>query len=198
MTILQGAISQVGVDAGATSKGLYSELVDAQGRKVAPGECYSAFIDVAPSTLVDGTAYWFMRNIGARDCLVRHIELIMGYTGGNNSSMSSYRFERFATATPTGGTAIVPVKHKNSYGATTMTCAFLNAGVTVGAATFESAFWRVAHINQLSHLAADLNMTDVGEGPNLELATGEGLILRANGAVLAGSRLVGGVYWSER
>lgn len=197
--IIQGGTSNVGVDSGATSKGLYSELVDVNGRKIAPGECYSAFIDITPATtLVDGTAYWFMRNTGARDCLVRRIELNLGFAGVAAASFSSYRFERFATATPTGGTAIVPVKHKNSYGATTVTAGFLSTGLAVAGVTFESAFWRVGHMNQLAALAADLDLTDVGEGPNLELATGEGLILRANGVIVAGSRLLGGVYWMER
>jgi hypothetical protein len=199
MTIIQGAISTTGVDSGSTSKGLFSELVDANGRKIAPSECYSAFIDIVPATtLTDGTAYWFMRNTGAKDCLVRRIELNLLFTGTAAASVSSYRFERFATATPTGGTAIVPVKQKNSYSATTITCAFLNTGLTVGGATFESAFWRVGHMNQLAGLATDLDMTDIGEGADLELATGEGLIVRANGALVAGTRMVGAVYWYER
>ncbi len=197
--IIQGAISQVGVDAGAVSKGLYSELVDASGRKIAPAECYSAFVDVVPATtLVDGTAYWFMRNTGAKTALVQKIELILGFSGTVAASFSSYRWERIAGGTPGGSTAIVPVKQKNSYSATTITAGFLATGLTVVGVTFESAFWRVGHLNQLGALSADLAMTGVGEGPNLELAVGEGIILRANGIIVAGSRLLGGVYWSER
>ncbi len=197
--ILQGGASLAGVDSSATSKGLFVELKDPVGRAVAPIESYSAFVDIAPvTTLTDGTCYWFMRNTGAKTALIKRIEIAAMFSGTAAASVSSYRFERFGTATPTGGTAIVPVKFKNSNTATTISCGFLNTGVVVGGATFESAFWRTGHMNQLTAIAADIDMTDMGEASKLELAVGEGLAIRANGTLVAGSRLLGSIFWDER
>lgn len=198
MTVIQGGISQVGLDVGAVSKGGYVECVDANGRKVAPLEVYSVAFDIAPSTLTDGTTYLSLRNTGVRVALLRKAEFFLTFTGTVASSVSSYRFERATGTAPTGGTSLVVSKRKTTNATSTIDARFANGGVTTTGATFESSFHRIGHLNQLQNVALDIDMTEFGEGSYFELAAGEGLVLRASGAVVSGSRLIGSVSWAER
>jgi hypothetical protein len=198
MTIIQGGISQVGMDVGSVSKGGYTECVDANGRKVAPLEVYSVAFDIAPSTLTDGTTYLSLRNSGARVALLRKAEFFLTFTGTVASSVSSYRFERASGSAPTGGTALVVAKRKTTNPTSTIDARFANGGVTTSGATFESSFHRIGHLNQLQSVALDIDMTEFGEGSYFTLDTGEGMVLRASGAVIAGSRLIGSISWAER
>lgn len=199
MTIIQGGVSQVGANVGAVSQGLYGELVDASGRKIASGENYSVLVDLAPATtLTDGTSYFFMKTTGAKTALIRKVELTASFTGTAAASVSSYRIERFTGTTPTGGTALTPVKKKNTYSASTITAGFLNTGLTTSGTTIEPSFVRLSHMNQLATVPIDLNFTEFGEGSYFCLDVGEGLLIRANGALVAGTRLTGAIFWAER
>lgn len=198
MTIIQGGISQVGMDVGSASKGAYVECVDANGRKVAPLEVYSVSFDIAPSTLTDGTTYLSLRNTGARVALLRKAEFFLTFTGTVASSVSSYRFERATSTAPSGGTAITVAKRKTTNATSTITALFANGGLTTTGTTFESSFHRIGHLNQLQNVALDIDMTEFGEGSYFELASGEGLAVRASGAVVSGSRLIGSISWVER
>jgi hypothetical protein len=201
MAVIQGGTSGAIMDVGSTSKGAYVELVDASGRKWAPVESYMAQIDITPATtLSDGTTYWTMRNTGAKLVLIRRLELILAFTGTAAASVSSYRIERFSGATPTGGTAITIVKKKNSFTASTVgDIRTAPAGLTTTSVVFEAGgMTRVMHMNQLQHIAFDLSFTGEGEVPKFELASGEGLAIRANGTLVAGTRMVGCISWDER
>jgi hypothetical protein len=198
-----GTSSGVEVDSRSASKALFVEQFDSGGRACFPAESYSAIIDIAPATtLTDGTTYWSMRNNGGggRVALIRQIELIMLFTGTAAASVSSYRFERFNTATPTGGSSITANKFKNSYANTTMTdIRFLNTGLTTTSVVFEATgFIRTGHMNQLTANVVQDFKWHVSETVKQELAAGEGLCIRANGALVAGTRMIGQITWDER
>lgn len=202
MAVIVGGTSGASLDVGSTSKGAYVELVDAAGRKWAPVESYMAQIDFTPATtFADGTTYWTMRNVsGTKIALIRRLELILAFTGTAAASVSSYRIERFSAATPTTGTAITVVKKKSAFTASAITdIRFNNTGLTTTGVTFETgAMTRVMHMNQLQAVAFDLSFTGEGEVPKFELASGEGLAIRANGTIVSGTRMTGCISWDER
>jgi hypothetical protein len=157
-------------------------------------------IEVVPTTLTDGTTYWAMRNGSTKRIFIQKFELTMGFVGTAAASRSAFRIERFAGATPAGGTALAAVKKANSQPASTMADArYAPAGLTVTGITFEQAFYRVAVNNQLAApIACDLDFTNGPEGNRLCLAPNEGIAIRAYGAVVAGAYVMGQMTWAEK
>lgn len=157
-------------------------------------------IEVIPTTLVDGTTYWTMRNLGANRVFIRRIELNIGFTGTAAASRSLFRFERFSTATPTAGTALTVIKGSNTFGNSSVTDArFAPGGLTTTSVVFETAFDRVGINNQLSGDFSHItDFQQLGEENLFTLAVGEGIAIRAYGAVVLGSYITGKIRWSER
>lgn len=165
------------------------------------GETYETFVDFTPATtLTDGTTYFAMRNTGTRTAVINAINLTLLFGGTAAATVSSYGIARFSTATPTGGTAQTPVKKKNAMGTSTMgDIRSLGTGLTTTSVVFEGHAIRVGHANQLAMATAFLEqISNDDESPRLELAPGEGLCIRANGTIVAGSRVLGSITWDEK
>ncbi len=158
---------------------------------------YAARIEIVPSTLTSGTVYWAIRNNHATlTVYLRKFELKLGFSGIAAATRSAYEMIRFSGATPTGGTALPPVKRRTTYANSLIDARFAPAGLTMtGTILDTSGAWHtVGHTNQLNVDHAQ----NIASENGFELLPGEGLAIRASGALVLGSYLVGSVRWEER
>lgn len=161
------------------------------------GLSLAVMVDIVPSTVTSGTVYFSLRNGGSKTMYVKRLDLQMGFTGTAAASRSSYEVVRY-NGTPSGGTAVAAVKKLSTQANSGAAALVAPAGLTVSGVTFDTAFHRVASPNQLTATTAqDVDFGDV-DAAKIALLPGEGLAIRANGAVVAGSFLVGSLGWHER
>lgn len=189
-----------------TSKAGRVTLYDSLGNEIAKPATGSYVADInvrqtAASAI--GTTIWTMRNTGALTALIRQISLIMAFDGTAAAATTlRYDIARFSGATPTGGTAVTPVKKRNSYGASSVTdLRFLDTGLTTTGITFESAFHTIALPVSVTSGNAQLHLPFTLPGERyspFELATGEGLAIRLNVAAVIGLSLTGSVHWDDK
>lgn len=164
---------------------------------------YQCRVDFVPaSILADGTTYWAMRNTGSSQVYLRSVNLTSSFaTLTGVASRSLFKIERFNTGTPTGGSAIPIVKRDNSYpNSSIATAMFANSGLTSTSVVFEGnspmVFGVVNSPGAISNNVFDF--AGGGEEGRFVLASGEGLAIRANGAVVAGCAVQGSIWWDER
>jgi hypothetical protein len=156
---------------------------------------FTTVIDVVPSTLTAGTPYWALRNTGGRTIYLRRFDLQQGFTTATAAAArSSFELIRF-TGTPTSGTAVAPAKKLSTSSASIASVVTLAAGLA-GTLTYDAGpvhRFASAHVNAAAP-AHDVQFTD-----EVVLLPGEGIALRANGALPAvGSFVIGSVGWYER
>ena len=159
---------------------------------------YSCVVDVVPTTLTSATVYWAIRNLGTKRAFIREINLKLGFTGTAAANRSPFEITRFAGATPTAGTAIVPVKYNNTFAAASVSDSrFAPGGLTVTGVTYE-AVWIMVPIT--SQLTGDVvfSWAETDEQKMLVLATNEGLLIRANNTIISGAYISGNIGWAER
>lgn len=160
----------------------------------APELGFTAAIDVVPTTVTAGTPYWALRNGGGRTIYLRRFDLQQGFSATTAAaSRSSFELVRF-TGTPTSGTAMSPAKKIATSAASVASVLFLPAGLA-GTLTYDAGpvhRFGSANVNTAAP-AHDVAFTD-----EVVLAPGEGIALRANGAVVAGTFVLGSVGWFER
>ncbi|MBE7497117.1 MAG: hypothetical protein HS117_19420 [Verrucomicrobiaceae bacterium] len=151
---------------------------------------------IAPSTLTDGTTYFYMRNpSAAKNVLIKRIRLALSFIGTPASSRSVYALQRTSVAAASGGTAMTIGKRQSAAGASVVTdMQFANAGLTTAGITFGDIPLYAAHLNQLLEPAPAV--LDIASTP-LMLAQNEGLALRASGAIVSGSAVLLHIEWAE-
>jgi hypothetical protein len=203
MAVIKSGDSTDELTVDPTSKAARSTLYDSEGNPVFNPflGSYSARIEIIPSTLTDGTTYWSMRNLGANRVFINRLLLKIGFSGTAAATRSLFNIGRFSVATPTAGTAITAVKKDNLHPATSVTdIRFAPGGLTTTGVTFEAPMHVLGPTNQLNddHYM-DLRFGDLSSiSDKMILAIGEGLCIRAIGAVVAGSHLLGSIHWDER
>lgn len=160
---------------------------------------YSAPINIRQSagTAANATV-WAMRNAAAstKTIYIERIELMMGFDAGTPLGRSLQRYDliRFATATPTGGTAVAVAQMDSSALATQVTdVRFLDTGLTTTGATLGATF---ATIGCPASDGATASYSRCGIA--IKLGPGEGFAIRLNVAAVAGQSLTGDIVWSER
>lgn len=199
MTLLQsGASSDLAtVDAG--SKALRTTLYKPNGDVLdldgsAADGAYGVVVDVVPTTLTDGTAYWSMLNNGTKEVNIKRLALSMGFSGTAAATKSVLSLSRFSNSTPSGGTSAVPVKHDPAFATSSVgDVRFAPAGLTVTGIVYEAPICLLAVPNQLN---ANFSLPVTLASPFV-LEPNQGLIVRAYGAVVLGLFLVGSVHWTE-
>jgi len=99
-------------------------------RQDAYGYCLS--LDIVPTTFTNGSTYFAMRNLGSKTAYLTHVELALMFAGTAAVSVASLKMLKFAGATPTGGTSIVPVKKLATNPVSTMSDArFIVSALTI-------------------------------------------------------------------
>jgi len=161
--------------------------------------CYRTPIEIVPTTLTLGTTYFTMRNLGTRRAWIVRLELKTGFSGTAAATRSLYEIERFSAATPTGGTALTAIKNDNTFSASSLTdIRFAPAGLTTTGVTFEQRWHMTGNTNQLNVDMGQDFTPAADERQKFQLAVNEGLAIRANTAIVAGSYLIGSIQWCER
>ena len=168
------------------------------GAFLAPVNIRQTAATAAPATV------WSMRNptSSTKVAYIRRIFVVMAFDGIAAASTARYDFMRFSAATPTGGTAITPIKKRNADAGTAVTdLRFVDTGLTVAGVTFETAFATVSLPLALTGgvQAFDMNFEKPGERySTFDLVAGEGLAVQLNVTAVAGQSLVGFAEWDER
>jgi hypothetical protein len=166
------------------------------GSHILPISVRATAATAAPATI------WAMRNGGTRTLYIRKILLQAVFDGTPAGSEASYAIKRFTAATPSGGTAISPIKKRSSYPVSTLADArFLDTGLTVAGVTFENAAINFGGPRQ-NGAACEYNMSfDMGGNENYDcfvLAPNEGLAIQLANAAVIGDSIQGHLEYDER
>lgn len=195
MTILNTGFT--GSEASVTDGALHVKVRNADGSVTAPVlGVYTARInlDIGAALAADVTV-WSMYNAGTRRARIRQLSLVGNFSGTAAATKSTFYLSRFSAGSPTGGANYDPSK-VNSASTPNSTfennLRFLVSGLTTTAATFEGNALDVYPVsNQLAVSAMFRNQTPI------ELNPGQGLAIRALGAIVAGASLNGSITWEE-
>ncbi len=197
MAIIQSGASADLLTIDALSKAARVTLYNSKGQ-LANEEYdsnHSAPIECIPTTLTDGTTYFAMRNTGAQHVHLHKMRYKIGFSGTAGATRSAFQLRRFSTATPTGGTAVTPVKFDTRYAPSSVgDIRNAPAGLTLTGVVFETRFETLACTNQLSN--DESGVIDFGEHKFI-LLPGEGFAISAFGNVVAGCWLIGQISWDE-
>lgn len=199
MAIIQSGASADTLTIDAVNKAARVAVYDDKGNAInkAPDGSFVASIEVLPSTLVDGTAFWAMRNTGTKRVFLDKLELNLSFIGTAAASRSVFALWRFSGGNPVGGTQLFPLKRDTTLDANSHVgeIRFASAGLSMAGITFDAApLHKIGIANQLS-LAG---ITDVALTWPIVLNPGEGLCIRNYGAVVAGAGVLGAAFWTER
>ena len=201
MAVIKSGVSTDQWTIDPVSKAGRVTLYDSSGKLVVKeyDASYMVRIEVIPTTLTAGTTYFAMRNVGGKRVFIRKIEMKLGFSGTATASRSLYEWERFSAATPTGGTALTALKKGSTFPNSSVgDIRFAPGGLTITGVVFEAPFHLVGNTNQLNNdQTQDISYVDGPDIGRLVLAVGEGLCVRANTAIVAGSYLIGSITWDE-
>lgn len=168
---------------------------------MAAGRLYVAEIEVIPSTLTSGTTYWAMRFVsGTGKVRVRRIYFNATFAGAAANTRSVFEVERFSAATPTAGNAItaVPLAGIGSIAPTLVTdIRQANGGLTTTSVVFEAPFCNAPMTSQPAAGAQLFDYNPLDRDDYVELLSGDGLCVRANGAIITASGIHGRVLFEE-
>lgn len=155
---------------------------------------YLSRIEIIPTTLLLGIPYFSIRNLGALRVFITKLEMKIGHSGVASATRSIYEIARYTSATPTGGTTILPTKKNTSMPTSTCDVRFAPAGLTAAGIILETAWHLLGHTNQLN---ID-QIQDIEFDSPFILNPNEGLVIRSNTAIILGSYIIGSVRWNER
>lgn len=208
MAIIQSGASSDTLTIDPTSKAGRVTIYDSSGLEVAkpPTGSYIADINIRQAAATGaGATVWAMRNVsGPAIAYIRHIRLMVSFDGTAAAATTlRYDFQRFDTATPTGGTSVTAVKKRSTYGSPNVSdIRFADAGVTTTGVVFGAAFHTVGLPSSVTNgnIETDLDFATAGERYNspFELASGEGFCIRLNTAAVIGLSIRGSVSWDEK
>lgn len=140
-----------------------------------------------------------MRNAAAstRTVFIENMTINMDFNAATpvTRTLQTYVFQRFTTATPTGGTALTAGKRDSADAASQVTdIRFLDTGLTTAGVVFDT--------NSITGIACPTFGTfgqfmDEGNVA-IKLLPGEGLIVRLGVVAVVGQEISGIIRWSER
>jgi hypothetical protein len=196
MAVIQSIDSADGLKIDPTPKAARVVIYDAAGNEInkKADRAYCTRLEVIPTTITLGLAYFAMKNTGARTVKLTRVELALNFSGTAAASRSVFSFSRFSGTTPTGGVAQNAVGKDSSHDASSVgDIRSLATGLTITGATPEEPFHLVSLQNQLAAtVAQDLEFKDP-----IILAPGQGIMVRSHTAVVAGIALIGAINWTE-
>lgn len=135
---------------------------------------------------------WALRNTGTVTMFLRRLYLVASFDGTAAATTALYRVGRFATATPSGGSAVVPILRHASFTLPTYDCREAVAGVTTTNCTFDAGAYTLGCQRQVSATAV-LDIWTPRSADMLSLAPGAGLCIRLSAAGVVGDCLTGAV-----
>lgn len=138
---------------------------------------------------------WTFRNNGATAIEVAQIFLTARFDGtATAASTPRYKLCRFTSATPTGGTAVVAIKHDTAKATPALTydARFLDTGLTTTSVVFGTEFM-VLGVPASATGGAESSILDLTSHPFI-LAPGDGLAIRVDTAMVIGTGLSGMIH----
>jgi hypothetical protein len=130
---------------------------------------------------------WAIRNTGTLAWRLRRLHLCATFDGTAAATTALYRLGRLAAATPSGGTAIVPILRSADETLPTYDAREAVAGLTVTNVTFDAGAIVLACQRQVSAS----NALDIGLPTSMVIAAGAGLCIRLSAAAVVGDCLAG-------
>jgi hypothetical protein len=142
---------------------------------------------------------WAMRNTDVtKSVRVRKVYVSCGFDGAAEATTQDYQVCKFDTATPTGGTAVVPVPKTTTMPASCVTDArVLDTGLTKGSMSVKNP---MTDFGVQRQVGARGHFETKDEGPDREeiiLAPGEGLCIVLALVSVIGDSIRGFVEWAE-
>lgn len=154
---------------------------------------YTAVMAIAPTTLVDGTAYAAIFNASTtKRVFLKSIDVVQGYFAAAVASRSAYRLTRFAGNAPTGVAPLTPVPQSSLLPASVVQQFGLDTGLTV--AGLEARFFHAMQMANQPNVTYEQGL-DFDEP--LILQPSQGIVLSALGAITSGSFITCTLRWSE-
>lgn len=159
---------------------------------------YCTKLEIIPTTLASGTTYFSMRNLGAKSVHIQRILMNTSFIGVAAGTRSIFEISRFSTATPSTGTTQAVIKKNNNYPTSNVTDIRFNAGgLTTTNVVFEAPLTLIGVTSQLSYqVTLDFQYPEEAD-KRFVLASGEGLCIRANTAIVSGAAILGQIDWDE-
>jgi hypothetical protein len=148
---------------------------------------------------------WAMRNTDPyRAAYIRRAVLNVMFNGTAAATSSAYQFVRFRTATPTTGTALVPIP-VNGQGASPAIASivgdarFLDTGLAIVGVTFDASFGSMGNPRSVTGTVTQYPR-DFGDGQDdlFVLPPGDGLGIILGATAVVGDGIQGHVDWYER
>jgi len=185
-----------------TSKAARVTEYDSAGQELykTPGGSYLIPISMGRQTaaIAAGSYIWAFRNGAAKTIRLRRIVLTTSFDGTAAATTQTYQIMRFSTATPTGGSVIVIVKKKTTYGASTVVDARQNPAAALGitGVVFETVGMCIQQPRQLAPLQ-QINMPFDQSNNAYELQPNEGLAINLLVVGVIGDTITGFVEFDE-
>lgn len=167
-----------------------------------PVNGYVVPIDIAQSaaSAVD-TTVWSLTNGTTRPLIVTRFRGIVLFSGtATAANTQRYKLVRTTAGTPSGGTAITPVKKRTSLGASgAADSRFLDTGLTTSGVTFGDVLQRLALPASATGVlrAFDFDFSREPEFAQLYLDLSQGLALRLDATAVVGFGLSGFLEYQE-
>lgn len=211
MAIIQSGASSETLTIDSASNAARVTLYNTNGVEVGDSQPIGSYllpINIRQSTAAGtGVTVWALRNTGTTTLSIRRIVLTMGFDGvAVASTMSRYELIRFYSATPSGGTALTPVKKRTTYPTSGVDARLLDTGLTVTGVTFDAfPFYVISRPTSVTSVVTEgeLNFMESGQTKfsPFELAVNEGLAIRLTtvaATTIIGVSLTGMIEWDER
>lgn len=159
---------------------------------------YYTGIAVVPTTLLNGTNYFWIRNpSGTKKIKIKRLEVIMVFAGTASASRSVYAIRKFINCTATTGTVTLtadPAVTTNPASIADIKWAAAGGTLTGSTISTTNKFMQIGHANQLTtNIAYDRDLSDAP----IVLGQNEGIVLQADQAVVAGSTVIISLRWTE-
>lgn len=155
---------------------------------------YMVAAHVIPGTLTTGTVYFSLHNdSSSTEAKLTRLRITVNFTGTAAATRSLFDVLHITGATPSGGTDLTVLKMDKDNAAAAMDGKLSTAGITVSGAT-ETLIRTISQMSQLTaQQVFDLDLRDTP----LVLANGEGIIIKANGAIVSGCAFSVDAKWEE-
>ena len=178
-------------------KGLYSRLAGTLTVKQATLEnnFYLASQVIVPTTLTTGLNYFWIRNTSPTiKIMICKIETACTFSGTAAATRSIYDVALFSGVTATTGNTINIAKAVNTNATSIADVKWLPTGGTLTGVAIGSNIIHLSHSNQLTaNVVSDRDFT---LNP-IVLGQNEGIVVRSNGTIVAGSTINFGISWVE-
>jgi hypothetical protein len=152
---------------------------------------YIVGVDVDPTTLIDGTTYYSIYNSHTKNVYIKAMHLQTMSANGSGNSKCTFALARTTGTAPTGGRTMTPAKMATDATSVSINVKSDNTGLITTGSVISPYFMEIALRSGSEGSFSNINFND-----DFVLAPGEGLVIMADGALIAGSSIHGSIEFS--